>query len=201
MKNTNRPVVLLVIAAIVTTMAGCDSDQRRKLDPIAALAPPALDLSTPDRALRSQWRAKDYLDSIYEFARRDPTNAIGKYDKVAEQVTRAALAGPALQDRSVDEAAAMKFDRQIVGVRMESQSRAVVTARVRNITPIPRGAIITERDAAIRRDGERYRYIFEKDSTGWRLQQIQSSSSYDGADTTWRDLFGAVPVTPTWTVP
>ena len=70
------------------------------------------------------------------------------------------------------------FARDILEVKVESESRAVVVAVIKNTTPIPAGAEMTKYDEERRRDGERYRYILQRDSGSWRVAEIWEWETY-----------------------
>ena len=70
------------------------------------------------------------------------------------------------------------FSRDILEVKVESDSRAVVVAVLKNTTPIPQGAEVTKFDEERRRDGERYKYVLFKDQSGWRVAEIWEWSAY-----------------------
>src|SRR5690606_23837233 len=91
------------------------------------------------------------------------------------------------------------FDRQVIDVEEQSASRAVVTARIWNISPVPPEVAMSEADHHRRDEGDIYRYIFDQDQDGWKLVQIEYRL-YPGA-TGWVERFDAVPFRPIMTDP
>jgi hypothetical protein len=70
------------------------------------------------------------------------------------------------------------FSRDILEVKVETGSRAVVIAVLKNTTPIPQGAQVDESDERWRRDGFRYKYVLLKDDVGWRVAEIWEWEPY-----------------------
>lgn len=160
----------------------------------------AVDLSTPERALRTYWRIKSMSDTIG--APVDTTAARFQNWQRADTVLQRIYGGDALAEyrRTRQPARRHEYLREILQVEPESETRATVLARIRNVTPVPPGAEPDPYTARRRADGDVYRYVFERDSAGWKLVQVQGKS-YPG-DMTWSDYFEAEDlVVPTWTYP
>lgn len=62
--------------------------------------------------------------------------------------------------------------RTIQEVKVESESRAVVIANIRNTTPIPAGAQPDKYDTERREHGELFRYVLEKSGTSWQIAEV-----------------------------
>lgn len=153
----------------------------------------AVDMTTPDRAIKSHWRINDLdldqwttPDSTLPIVRTLNSN-VEKWKSARLKV----LSGLALVSAKRDHVPET-YSREILEVKQETESRAVVLARVKNITPIPPGAELTDFDKKRRRDGEVYRYIFEREGDGWKLVQIQSKD-YKGD---WDNQFDDRPYVP-----
>lgn len=159
-----------------------------------------LDLTTPDRAIRSHWLLQEISDSLSgaqseEFRLRP--NAAARINDSLQRALRTGDAGEEWAHRFTPPST---FAREIVKVEQESETRAIVLARIRNTTPIPAGATPSPSDVETRRAGELVRYTLERDSTGWRLAQAQSH--YYASDTTWHDRFTPhTPLVPTYVSP
>jgi hypothetical protein len=111
---------------------------------------------------------------------------------------RALFTGEALAAETDTASRPQTFAREVVNVDMESPTRAVVLARIRNTTPIPPGATPTESDVKRRRDGEVVRYILEKDTTGWRIAQAQQRYIEGGE---WSNRWDTTPTVPSYSSP
>jgi hypothetical protein len=158
-----------------------------------------IDLSTPDRALRSYWKAKDDLrrkeHAVWFKARRQHSFDLGTLLTADAQTNYEHLQKA---DTPVTE-----YNRDIIDVKQETESRAVIIAHVKNATPFPPGAVLTEKNEKRRAEGERIRYVLEKTSAGWKVSQAyrfsEYRSKYENKDP-WEPLFSrpdpadAVPV-------
>jgi hypothetical protein len=202
-----RSLLLLTCAAAVLACGG--GGEVRKADsaaPAAGRDTPlpdsafAVDLSTPDRALRTYWRIRSMSDTIGQPV--DTTAVRYRNWQRADTVLARVYGGDALAEytRTRQPAQRHRYTREILAVEPESETRATVLARIRNVTPVPPGAVADEYAARRRAEGDVYRYVFERDSAGWKLVQVLTKS-YPG-DMTWRTYFQAEDLTvPTWTYP
>lgn len=73
---------------------------------------------------------------------------------------------------------------------MESETRAVVFANIKNTTPIPEGAEPDENEKKYRADGFRFKYVVEKASDGWKISQVFKYRDY-GKDP-WENIYQPV---------
>lgn len=160
----------------------------------------AVDLSTPDRALRTYWHIKSMADTIG--APVDTTAARFQNWARADTVLARIYGGDALAEyrRIRKSQPRQQYLREILQVDQESDTRATVLARIRNVTPVPPGATPDVYSARRRAEGDVYRYVFERDAEGWKLVQVLAKS-YPG-DMTWHTYFQPEDLTiPTWTYP
>jgi hypothetical protein len=159
-----------------------------------------VDLSTPDRALRTYWHIKALADTLGAPA---DTAAVRYRDwRRADTVLARIYAGDALAEyrRVRNGQPRPRYLREILAVDPETETRATVLARIRNVTPIPSGAAPDEYTARRRAEGDVYRYVFERDAEGWKLVQVLTRP-YPG-DSTWDAYFQAEDLSvPTWTYP
>ncbi len=199
-------IVTTVIAALL--ISGCEQSQ----DVATVKSPPstspataptvAPDISTPDRALKSYWRAKDaFRKAQFDWqVRKVPelqslTNKIsidikslttGDVLSFHEGVWKKAYEQPYIHP---DE-----YSREIEDIKQDTESRATAIVRVRNSTPIPEGVVVSDSDKKRRDEGERLKYVLEKDSSGWKLAQTYKFEAYpaslEGKDQ-WRKIFSA----------
>lgn len=148
------------------------------------------DRSTPDRAVQSWWTLLDRADSIDQVV--DSTDFSARQNVQLRNAVRAYLGGVALASAK-EEDVPYKHVREIVDVDQETTTRATVTTKIRNVTPIPPGATPDEYDVRRRREGETVRYFLEKDSEGWKITQVKTHS--DVLDK-WYDRYSATPSVP-----
>lgn len=175
--------------AAVSLLAGCSpkaqapSGQSYKAA-LAALQAIRQDGSTPDRALKSIWAARDAEDAVrcaakIELLESRRTREIATHVLIAAAPARLVAGNVATSFNSemanARSCSPPQYERDIREVRVETQSRAVIVARIRNTTPIPPGAVEDEYTRRSRKNGETYRYIFARGKDRmWKLEDVWS---------------------------
>jgi hypothetical protein len=195
MRNVRRSLVVLTCAASVLACGGGESGGKAEPAAVSVRNRPlpdsafAVDLSTPDRALRTYWRVRSMADTIGQPV--DTAAVRFQNWQRADTVLARIYGGDALAEyrRSRRSARRQHYAREILAVEPETDTRATVLARIRNVTPVPAGAAPDEYTARRRAEGDVYRYVFERDSAGWKLVQVLAKS-YPG-DMTWHTYFRA----------
>jgi len=86
------------------------------------------------------------------------------------------------------------YAREIHNVNRESETRAVVSAVIRNSRPIPSGAEPTDFERKTRAEGVKFRYVLEKSGESWLLTQVYM---YDEVENflkkdPWRNVYSDV---------
>jgi hypothetical protein len=147
-----------------------------------------LDLTTPDRALKSYWAMQD-LTWQDDASRSDPS------------ATRLAplLTGGAEADLKAPHTT-LVLDRDILELKQESDSRASAVVRIRNATPPPAGAVTTEYINNSREKGDRYKYVLEKVNAEWRVSEIWAFWEWKSPPE-WQRRTGNKPTVSAYTVP
>jgi hypothetical protein len=141
---------------------------------------PELDAQSPDAVIRSYWALQDWAPKNYPKELRlhiGPT--LQKYFD-----TRIELSGGEFRTAAEQEAAAARdpfapkptdiprvLQRDILEVKNESETRAIVLTKIKNITPIPTGFQLEEYARKARDYGEDVKYVVEKVNGKWRLTQ------------------------------
>lgn len=82
-----------------------------------------------------------------------------------------------------------KYWREIQEVKVETDTRAVVHALVKDITPIPAGAVPTENDKVWRAEGLRGKYLLEKTEDGWKVAQVYEFKKYASDGPGWSEVY------------
>jgi hypothetical protein len=176
-------------AVAMAALVGCDAQQGSIGAPApAAMQPtdvsadqmPGIDARSPDTVVKSWWALTDWIE------RHEEVYASGwhitlELDKYLQ--TRIALTtGDALSWAKYERAqtagffqtkdnSKKQYDREIIEVKNESDTRAIVLAKFKNVTPIPDAAKLGEADQEDRNYGRDVRYLVEKTKDGWRLAQ------------------------------
>ena len=161
-------------AVLLATLTACSKTEPLPSERKVSSVKVNLDLSTPDKALKSYWAVRDSVRSkqVELFTQNKEV-----YQSAAAQMSEVAD-GALAKNFSFDIIPFETFSRDLIDVKVESESRAVIIAVIKNSTPIPAGAEMSEFDEERRRDGERYRYILEKNQTGWRVSEVWEWSTY-----------------------
>jgi len=164
-----------------------NADANSSVDPL-----PTVDRQSPDMVVKSHWALQDWvgknLPRVYPKLKMPaPVKAYyeahvqlagGEYQKVLKNGFERIREIPDFQiyDKVVE--------REIVEIKNESATRAVVVAKIRNVTPIPPGVDFTDWEKELRQYGLEVRYIVEKGPDGWNLTQAyerdHSASKLDG---------------------
>lgn len=152
---------------------------------------PAVDLSTPDRAIKSYWAMVDATNAAeYEIileSRSRHRDVRARLNSLFSADVRNSLEPEYMREEI--------FSRDIVSVDVETESRAVIVATIRNATPIPANAEVSKSDEEQRRDGDRYKYVLEREGEDWLVAEIWEYASYlrDWRKVVPRDTTPSVP--------
>lgn len=177
---------LIVGALAVALLAGC-YEQGRAPEGLAKATQAAKDLpvanNSPDATVKSWWAAKDAamrLDSqiCFEYAKMQ--------SPVTEKLKK--LATPEIPTSRECDGDIFIFDRNITKVDIESDTRAIVKAVIKNSTPPDPGAVLDDSDLKARSEGEPFMYTLERkdSSSGWQIARVERFPSYAR---TWERVF------------
>jgi hypothetical protein len=165
----------LIVAVLVAGLSACSKTESPPSKAVVAPENVQLDLATPDKALKSYWAVRDFVRAkqteLVERAKGDFRSAEKQMGEVADGALAKAFSADSLPPET--------FARDLIDVKVESESRAVIIAVIKNSTPVPTGGEMSKYDEERRRDGERYRYVLEKSQTGWRVSEIWQWSTYE----------------------
>lgn len=154
----------------------------------ATVPAPEVSTESPDAVVRSYWALQDWLekhgikhmtfsvDSGYD-AWMDARKSIsgGEFGEVI-----ASEEAEARDPFKVDPEAIVRIQqRDILEVKNESETRALVLAKIKNITPLPRGYELNRYSLEKREYGVDVRYVVEKIKGEWRLTQAWYRDSAD----------------------
>lgn len=155
---------------------------------------PAVDVSTPDKALKSYWAVKDWLEHS-EISRRNADEFERQLITVREVTDGDAYATFYRGTRNAF--VLEKFERDILDVKVDTESRATIMARVKNVTP-PSADDAPFIRSSSSNEGDVFRYVLEKNEGKWRVVQAWRRwiSSSD-----WSKVFDNTPRAHTFTQP
>ncbi|MFD2641867.1 hypothetical protein [Pseudomonas japonica] len=189
-----KQYVVISLAAVV--LSGCldKSEQNAALaTSINAIASMEVNKKSPDMAVKSWWRLKDAGAAMFVEACKNYVSMQGPYlDKLSELSTPDIYSDPSCSET------ADAFDRQITKVDVQSDTRAVVMAQIRNTTPPEAGAELTGDDRKRKEAGEAFQYVLERSDSkaDWKISEVSTRSSWAGD---WDRIFQKpTPVSNSW---
>ncbi|MDR7232269.1 hypothetical protein J2X45_003375 [Caulobacter sp. BE264] len=187
---------LAVFAGLATIgLMSCEAPQAAKpKEPTAQgvaapAAAPAMDLSTPDRALKSQWAYADWYRASSCTVRNELVKGETAEAKrfgilvrplpPADTLTGAAkesfLAARALTESCKPDV----LRREINEIKTETESRAVAFYTVYDETPIPEGYSLSEYSKEDATTGDRFKVVLTKVEGKWLVEDYARFFVYD----------------------
>jgi hypothetical protein len=182
-----RKGIVLPVLMGALFAAGCSqkteqTPEQRKLteltESIQAFTPKQ---NTPDMAVKSWWEAKDLslkqMMAACELVESHASELEGKLG---------AMAGAGIRTETSC-GAADKYQRVIEDVQVQSETRAVILARAKNVAPPDEGASTDSSDQRIKDTGVALRYTLERpdDKAPWKIASIEAKPSYS---TNWEPV-------------
>lgn len=165
---------LVALTALSIAMAGCEEVQsdNAKAKVEVSKAPVSLefksDLSSPDNALKTWWA---YLDARLA---HEHAAYVDYYSTISnESEYKKISTGKVFDAISAANKDSIKKDvylREILEVKVETDTRAIAFAKITNITPTE--VIPTEEEKKTREKGGRYKYLIEKVEGEWKVSQV-----------------------------
>lgn len=163
-------------AVLAMSLAGCLDENRPEglINATKDAESVLIAANSPDAAVKSWWSVKDAgirLDReiCHEYMKMsEPT---------AKKLSELASDSFPFRDRC---SVTHSYDRKIAKVEIESDTRAVVNAVIKNSEPPEPGAEFDESDKKAKENGERYRYTLERSNSAasWRISAIEHFPSY-----------------------
>lgn len=158
-------------------VSGC-GNQSTSENNEAAAPPPTIDVSTPDRAVKSLWAAIDWHRAV-EAA--DAKRLAKSGPELSWQKLYAQLNGKEIVAQSTKTFEFEKYSREILQANVETESRAVVLAVIKNITPLPTGAALKNYEKKLRDEGSRIKYVLEKSGANWQISEAWEWEDYENS--------------------
>lgn len=174
--------LLLVPVLAALLLVGCGNQANNNAAPVAKTEqaadvppPPVIDTTTPDKAVKSLWTTIDWSKAIAQ--------AKGVRQPTAEEVTlkklEAQLSVPAIASPKAEKIQVQQYSRDILKADVETESRAIVLAQIKNITPLPSDAVLSQYQAKAREQGTRVKYVLEKNGGVWQIAEAWEMSDYN----------------------
>lgn len=168
---------LVAVAAAVIVLAGCNGE-RQGSDLAKAVSQAEVAEArnnSPDVAVKSWWELKDAGAALQIEICKSNLGLTSSYlDKLSELSTDEVYV-----PRGCGQGLPV-FDRQITKVDIQSDTRAIVTALIKNVTPPEDGAVFDRGDKEAKEKGKPFQYILERadSGSGWRISQVSHYPSY-----------------------
>lgn len=145
--------------------------------------------NSPDKAVKSWWLLRDLVaeESFERCQLESSQGAKSGASKFLPEITDG-VALKRLTDKD-RECVQSVLIREIKSVQVESETRAIVIANIKEATPIHAGVVPDESDVKRRADGYSYKYLLEKNSSGWKIAQIYEQAIYSANGDPWSPLF------------
>lgn len=131
---------------------------------------PSVDITTPDKAVKSWWAL---VDARASFKHQECTQAPNAEQAALRQAQLRLSTGAVKSYLQQDPNCTLyTYDRRIDRVDMETESRALVVATIKNITRPKEGQSIAGNYAEGGTVGAEYRYVLSREDDGWRVDDI-----------------------------
>lgn len=181
-------VVLSVASAL--SLAACNPNQKStsSSEAVSIATPVAIptvnvDLSSPDRTLKTLFALQDFAESLRynkSLETQAKTEKEGDTSDKAVLLRSAAqlfdgLAKKAFDKRTSGHSVSPRemFEREIIKITNETETRSIAIVNIKNITPMPEGATPNKYDKERREKGIDYQYILTKTGQGWKIEDVK----------------------------
>lgn len=170
-----KPALLLALAIV---LAGCSKEDETPWTRLQAAAPQLkVAANTPDAAVKSWWHVRDEQERYAVAVCKELTELYRPFRSTLDDLSTQGLLAKLAGEEKCDQ---QTYQREIVNVDVQSETRALVVAHVRNSKPPTPGYVlnIDERDKKER--GVRIQYLLERaDNTQtWKIAQVYGQNRY-----------------------
>lgn len=177
----NKAFVIFGLSFLMTFSAAAENKAVKE-----AGHPPRIDISTPEKALKTYWDYLDWRDVL--------TAQIVDLPTAAKKIREELLVGKRLEDENkLDlDRIPKQINRTIIKVNEISDAMAEINAKIINVTPLPDAYAeekllreLTGRQTIIpvleqRKKGAEFKYILVKDKAGWKVADVLFVNSTGG---------------------
>lgn len=144
--------------------------------------------ASPDQALKTWWKLIDLMEQngvedCKNYQNKPTSSHVAYYSKITQEDMLRSIT-PRKSDCKPT-----VFDREILEVKTESETRAIIFAKVFNATPVPEGAEPDEYEKKFRKDGFKFKYLIEKSSEGWKVSQVYEFDKYSTNGESWKPTY------------
>lgn len=182
------PVLAALLLAGCGNQANTSATASPKTEQAADVPPPpVIDTTTPDKAVKSLWATIDWSKAVNQ-ARLDRYQPTA--DEMALKRLEAQLSVPAIASPKVEKTQRQQYSREILKADVETESRAIVMAQIKNVTPFSADTVLSKYQLKAREQGERVKYVLEKNAGSWQISEAWEWKDYSNEFTKSRPIEG-----------
>lgn len=174
----------LITIALTAVLVACSvNDDSTEVKSSAAA--PTIETASPDLALKSWWRVRDYENKLVSEHCQRSTRY--RHEGPFRDAMQKIATGPALNEIAERPGlcGADVYERTIVEVKVESDTRAVALALIKQATPAPANTALTAEQIGERAQGVRYKYVLERVGKDWRVAEVYAVSRFTAGSDPW----------------
>ncbi|MDH3063346.1 hypothetical protein QEP16_08510 [Achromobacter insolitus] len=170
-----KPALLLVLAIALT---GCSKQEETPWARLQAATPQLqLTANTPEAAVKSWWQVRDAHDRYTTTACKELAVLYQPFTSAEDSLATAELQA---RQNGDEKCSVQTYERSVVNVDVQSDTRAFVVAQIRNTTPSTPGFPVDNDERDRKERGVRMQYLLERaDKTqNWKIAQVYGRNRY-----------------------
>lgn len=141
---------------------------------LAGFVPPTPNLTSPDNAVKSWWALNDAIDKFTYENCRLATRGVDA--RIAARVNLSSGNAKEYFQKPI-ECDLETFDRTIERASVETDTRAVVMANIKNVTQLPEGVRLNKYSEQYVKKGVSYKYVLTRESDKWYVDEVLKYNS------------------------
>lgn len=179
-----KRLALVVVAG--TVLAGCfdkSGDNAALSTAIQQASDVKVSAVSPDMTVKSWWALKDAAIKLDDELCRELVKSRAKLEEKTKQI-----AGESIEYAMTCSDVLENYERTIESVDVQSDTRAIVTASIKNLTPPDPGASTDSSEQANKKKGSAFKYLLERQdsNSGWKITKVSYMAFYSRS---WDDAF------------
>jgi hypothetical protein len=167
-------------------LAGCSEDKTKSNTAVPTTEKFSIRTGSPDEAVKSWWAVHDEENKIAIDVCREER---AKQKKLLSEGVEKVATGNLLAMYKWLGCTTYSYDREIDSVKVESETRGLVFATIKNSTPIPEGITASEYEKESRMNGEKFKYLVEKVDGQWRVSDVYVFDKFNSKGDIWRSVY------------
>ena len=136
-------------------------------------ARPMLNRSTPEDCLKSYWALKEWSRTTHENLAKESKGHKVEAERLFLESLGEVTAGETLRwFREMEPPIPDVMNRTIFATSFEGPNTALVLVNIKNVTPIPSGAKVSQMDMERRLKGKNFKYVVTRGDGGWKIAEV-----------------------------